>query len=238
MRKIIILPIIAIAAVAVILVLFGSGAFSFFEAQKIEVSNLKLDYGSGLFDSREAKLSFAVANRYNSHLLAIGPAIDEVNYGFFNWGIPAGQTSEVILGLPDMNLTSSTTYNVKLTFSFQDGKYYDLSASVTTPSTLTQIDEPTTQEKVTIQGVGVTAGEIYVQCVAGGPIKITDYIVKDSAGLTQSAGQIAANTLDMNGVLTAITLPSGWSAGLSGTYTITLVSEAGNYFVSPAFVVS
>jgi hypothetical protein len=59
-------------------------------------------------------------------------------------------------------------------------------------------------------------------------------ILKDSAGLVVEVDNAVTNgLLPANGTLTAVTCSFTMSSG--DLYTVTLVSEAGNQFVSPTF---
>jgi flagellin-like protein len=93
------------------------------------------------------------------------------------------------------------------------------------------------QEKVAVQAVVVNAGAITVHAksTGGGDVIIQDVILKDSAGQTEEVVTLlAAVTLDANGDLNSITFtPTSLTVGY--TYTVTLVSQAGNQFVSPSF---
>ena len=95
------------------------------------------------------------------------------------------------------------------------------------------------QEKVTILSVDTaTAGHInvYAKSVGGGDVMISDAVVRDSAGKVVALGTVklaAAVKLPSAGTTTQVDVPFGFTSG--NYYTITLVSELGNAFVSTSF---
>jgi len=97
------------------------------------------------------------------------------------------------------------------------------------------------QEKVAIETVsanaatgGVTA---YGKSTGGGDVIVTDAILKNSAGQNVEVLTLTTSvTLPTNGTLTAV-LCAFQAANVDAgyIYTVTLVSQAGNQFVSPSF---
>ena len=96
------------------------------------------------------------------------------------------------------------------------------------------------QEKVAIQGVDVANDAVLAQCTGGGPVTITNYIVKNSAGAIEAQATLpAAATFGTADGVETISLAATTLSGLDpGTYTITLISQAGGSFVSPSFTVA
>lgn len=97
------------------------------------------------------------------------------------------------------------------------------------------------QEKVSIQAVagvhnGVTGNfTVWAQCTSGGPVSITNAIIKDSNGNVLSTVAVGPVSL-VSGTLTQVTGTYAFTQGSS--YTITLVSAKGGNFVSSSFTSS
>ena len=96
------------------------------------------------------------------------------------------------------------------------------------------------QEKVAIEAVQGAVGSVTVwaKSTGGGPVVITEVILRDAAGQTLAVNTAPGGTptLPADGSLQSITATfAGLTAG--NTYTVALVSRAGNQFVSPAFKV-
>jgi flagellin-like protein len=97
------------------------------------------------------------------------------------------------------------------------------------------------QEKIAIETVSVnaTSGEVtaYAKSTGGGDVIITDAILKNSAGQNVEVLTLGATvTLPADGLLTAVLSAfSAANVNAGYTYTVTLVSQAGNQFVSAAF---
>ena len=115
------------------------------------------------------------------------------------------------------------------------GYEYALVALIIAPAGGTMLGGPTAQEKVAIEAVEVTATgvKVWAKSTGGGPVVISGVILRDAAGNTVAVSEIADVTLPADGTLkdisTTFTLASGQ------TYTVALVSKAGNQFVSPSF---
>ena len=100
------------------------------------------------------------------------------------------------------------------------------------------------QEKLAIETVTADATTdtvtAYVKCTGGGDVVITDAILKDGSGnnvdvltLTTLVGD---RTALADGTLTDIVCAFALNTVDAGyTYTVTLISQAGNQFVSPSF---
>jgi flagellin-like protein len=93
------------------------------------------------------------------------------------------------------------------------------------------------QEKVAIEAVESTVGTVdaWSKSTGGGPVNITEAILKDSSGLVVNVDTAVTNgLLPAGGALTEVqcTFTGMTSATL---YTVTLVSKEGNQFVSPTF---
>ena len=106
------------------------------------------------------------------------------------------------------------------------------------------------QEKVAIETVSVAYGAVapfdptgdvtaYCKSTGGGPMTITDAILKNAAG--QNVEVLTLTTpepLPADGELTDVLCGfTGTNLVVGNTYTLTLISQAGNQFVSPSFKV-
>jgi len=95
------------------------------------------------------------------------------------------------------------------------------------------------QEKVAIQSVQVVSASsinVWAKSTGGGAVLITDVIIRDSQGNQVGAPLAVSVTLPADGTLTNV--PVAPAAALpTGTYTVALVSKAGNQFVSSSFKV-
>jgi len=93
------------------------------------------------------------------------------------------------------------------------------------------------QEKVAVEAVQCTALNsvtVWAKSTGGGPAQIKEAILKDAAGNVVSVDDTVALSLLADGTLDSEALTfTGMLA--SYTYTVTLVSQAGNQFVSPTF---
>lgn len=97
------------------------------------------------------------------------------------------------------------------------------------------------QEKLAIETVTAfpANGTIraYSKCTGGGDIVITDAILKDASGNNIEVLTLTATvTIPASGVLTEVNCNFVDTNVVAGyTYTVTLVSQVGNQFVSPSF---
>ena len=92
------------------------------------------------------------------------------------------------------------------------------------------------QEKVAIQSIqaNATAGtlSLWAESTGGGPVEVTNVIIRDSAGNQIGAPVPVVVTLDP-GILTEVPVPGVTLT--PGVYTAAIVSKAGNQFVSATF---
>jgi len=119
-------------------ILLGQGSYFFGGGRKIEVSNLKIDYGKTLYLT--SAVYFRVKNLHSSHLTTVGLEVNGVNYGFSTLQVPPGQIQDKSLRVNNMALSSLTTYSIELTFTFADGTYQTYSMSYTTPQLGGQVE--------------------------------------------------------------------------------------------------
>jgi flagellin-like protein len=91
------------------------------------------------------------------------------------------------------------------------------------------------QEKVAIEAVQATTTDVfaYAKSTGGGPVNIMEAILKDSAGLVEDVDEGVDQILPADGTLVNVTCSFALVSG--DLYTVTLVSEEGNQFVSPTF---
>jgi hypothetical protein len=97
-------------------------------ANKIEIASVNIEPSS---DWKSCIIKLTATNTYNSPTTVIGSKINGVNFGYSKLEIPPGQTQDAILTLSNLAITNSTTYDTKLTFTFDDGKYEVYSQSIT-----------------------------------------------------------------------------------------------------------
>jgi hypothetical protein len=97
---------------------------------KLEVTNLKIDTSS---DWSKCYVNFTVYNSHNSPIIAIGQIINGINYGYSDITVPAGQTVDESLAVQNLKITNSSSYQIILTFTFDDGNYEDYSQTVYPP---------------------------------------------------------------------------------------------------------
>jgi len=94
------------------------------------------------------------------------------------------------------------------------------------------------QEKVAIQAVEVSGSTVTVwaKSTGGGDVAITEAILKNAAGQTLEVLPLGtAVTLLADGTIDDIVCAFTTTLDPGSTYTVTLISRAGNQFVSPAF---
>jgi len=96
------------------------------------------------------------------------------------------------------------------------------------------------QEKLAIETVSVSGDTVtaYAKSTGGGDIVITDAILKDASGNVVDVPLTLTLTVTIpaEGTLTAVACAfTAGSVDAGYTYTVTLVSQAGNQFVSPSF---
>src|ERR1035437_2410813 len=97
-------------------------------------------------------------------------------------------------------------------------------------------------EKVSVQAVAgvqkLTTGNftVWAQCTSGGPVSITNAIIKDNSGNVLTTVAVSPAVSLVSGTLTQVTGTYAFTSGSS--YTITLVSAKGGNFVSTSFTAS
>lgn len=143
-------------------ILLGQHSYFFVGGRKIEVSNLKIDYGKTLYSARA--VYFRARNLHSSYLTAVGLEVNGVNYGFSTLQVPSGQIQDASLPVNNMALSSLTTYSIELTFTFADGKYQTYSESYTTPQFRGQAE---------VTSISLTGGVIRLTIQNTGNLPIT-----------------------------------------------------------------
>jgi hypothetical protein len=131
------IPLIAISVVLALILVLAIWLLFFQEHSnptnpfsKLEVTNLKIDTSS---DWSKCYVNFTVYNRYNSPIIAIGQIVNGINYGYSDITVPAGQTVDESLAVQNLKITNSSSYQIILTFTFDDGNYEDYSQTVYPP---------------------------------------------------------------------------------------------------------
>ena len=94
------------------------------------MSSLKIDHG---FDWLSSNIQLTVTNTYNSPITVIGSQINGLNFEYSQIEIPPGQTKNVVISLSGLKINNSTSYDTKLTFTFDDGQYEVYSANIIPP---------------------------------------------------------------------------------------------------------
>jgi len=96
------------------------------------------------------------------------------------------------------------------------------------------------QEKVAIEAVQVVGGAtpsgvtVWAKSTGGGPVRITEAFLKDASGNVVATATGLAFDLPATGAILDMDITfAGMQSGY--TYTVTLVSQAGNQFVSGSF---
>jgi len=122
--------VLALVLVLAIWLLFFQGNSPISPFSKLEVKNLKIDASS---DWSKCTVSFTVNNRHNSPVIAIGPIVNGVNYGYTDITVPPGQTVDESLAIPKLKITNSSNYHIVMAFTSDDGNYEDYSQTVYPP---------------------------------------------------------------------------------------------------------
>jgi hypothetical protein len=86
---------------------------------KIEIASVKIEPSS---DWKSCIIKLTATNTYNSPTTVIGSKINGVNFGYSKLEIPPGQTQDAVFLLNNLAITNSTSYETRLTFTFDDGK--------------------------------------------------------------------------------------------------------------------
>jgi len=95
------------------------------------------------------------------------------------------------------------------------------------------------QEKVAVQAVQLTAADtvtVWAKSTGGGPVVILEAILKDTSGNVVDVATGLTINLPATGAIasSSVSFTAG-STNTGYTYTVTLVSQAGNQFVSSTF---
>ena len=96
------------------------------------------------------------------------------------------------------------------------------------------------QEKVAIEAVEVNATAltdviVWAKSTGGGAVNVTEAILKDASGNVVDVAEAVNIALPETGVIVDIPLTFAVPMQPGYTYTVTLVSQLGNQFVSPSF---
>lgn len=122
-----------VPAILLILVSFILFGHSF---RYVEVSNVEMKYNLS-YDPQHSNidpaLNVTIKNTHSSELINEGVTVDGTSYGTTYFLVPQDQTRNMTFPLRSLNLASSKTYEVQLTFNFTDGKQQSYSESYTTP---------------------------------------------------------------------------------------------------------
>jgi hypothetical protein len=102
----------------------------FFQGDKVDVSDLIIDHGTSWLDSQ---VKFSVTNLYTSAITEIGINANDVNYGYSTQRVPAGQTQNEVFPLSGLAITNSASYNIELTFTFDNGQYTKVHEVISPP---------------------------------------------------------------------------------------------------------
>jgi hypothetical protein len=103
-----------------------------------EVTNMQLAYGQQTIMGfstgvTSPVLTFSVKNTHDSYLTVMGLTVNGIDYGQQPLQIPPGQTQSESSSLTNLALSSGANYQVKLTFTFADGKYETYSEACAAP---------------------------------------------------------------------------------------------------------
>ena len=132
-RKIAIMTILAVVLALIPgLVLLALNSY-FSNPQKSEVSNLRITYAHGVGGYRQVMINFTVKNLHSSYITKAGVTIDGEDYGFSTMQVNPGQIQEASIPLDNLTLSSSKSYDVKLTFAYADGQSQAYLGSCTMP---------------------------------------------------------------------------------------------------------
>ena len=95
---------------------------------KLDVTNLRIEPFS---DWKSSQLFFTVTNVYDSPITVIGSRLNGVNFHYIDFELPPGQTKDGNIILNGLNIQNSSSYDVKLTFTHEDGQYSSYSQTIT-----------------------------------------------------------------------------------------------------------
>ncbi len=121
---------VAVAIVIAVISLLVIASLGLFGEQKTTVNNLRF---TQITPENTKYLRFSVTNAYNLPITSTELEINQVNCGSKTTSIPTSQTQEVAIPIADsIEISSTTTYSIKLTFLFEDGKTEHFSTNVVT----------------------------------------------------------------------------------------------------------
>jgi len=95
---------------------------------KFDVTDLRIEPSS---DWKSSQLFFTVTNIYDSPITVIGPRLNGVNFHYQDFELPPGQTKNGNIILNGLSIKNSSSYDVKLTFTHDDGQYSSYSQTIT-----------------------------------------------------------------------------------------------------------
>lgn len=129
MDKKIIIPIVVVTIAIIVSILI-------IESFPINQPKIQVSYVIIRFTSPGWRLYFGINNTYNSQITTIEYSLDELVSEISNpdsFRVRPGQhlDSYFFLGGNDLDLSFSNSYNVTLTFTFEDGKHVSYSKFVT-----------------------------------------------------------------------------------------------------------
>ncbi len=95
---------------------------------KFDVADLRIEHSS---DWKSSQLFFTVTNIYDSPITVIGSQLNGVNFDYQDFELPPGQTKNGNIILNGLSIRNSSSYDVKLTFTHEDGQYSSYSQTIT-----------------------------------------------------------------------------------------------------------
>ena len=95
---------------------------------KFDVTDLRIEPSS---DWKSSQLFFTVTNVYDSPITVIGSRLNGVNFHYIDFELPPGQTKDGTIILSGLNIRNSSSYDVKLTFTHDDGQYSSYTQTIT-----------------------------------------------------------------------------------------------------------
>ena len=95
---------------------------------KLDVTNLRIEPSS---DWKSSQLFFTVTNVYDSPITVLGSRLNGVNFHYIDFELPPGQTKDGNIILDGLNIQNSSNYDVKLTFTHENGQYSSYSQTIT-----------------------------------------------------------------------------------------------------------
>jgi hypothetical protein len=190
--------------------------------ERIEASNLRIDTSP---DWSKCYVYFTVNNRYNSPIVAVGSVVNGINYGYSNITIPPGQTVDSSLSLPKLFITNSTSFNTKITFTFADGQYQDISPSLIPPKYLGSF--LTSNESLIFQQTNRLFYSLIIQNTGTIPIVSANYTITTQSNAIVNQSSLIINNYLMPNQIRAINgsfMPSA-SFQTGASYTVNLQAK-------------